>query len=580
MIPFSAASSRRTRAILATTVLGLAAVVSLAGSRSDAAQKKQAKKGPPPVAKPVAPPAPRSSLLTHEAWQNAPLVPMKPGELDELINKELQTTKVEPAPLTSDEQFIRRVTLDLTGQLPVPADVTEFVADRDSNKRGKLVNKLLESDDYARHWARYWRDVFSARVSDRRGLILVNAFEKWLTQEFKQNKSWGAMARAMLTAEGPCDFDDDGKNGAVFFLAAHRGPDAANEQAAETARVFLGIQIQCAQCHDHPSDQWKRVQFHELAGYFARTRERFVPGANGKRATVELVSARQGEHEMPSPTDPKKTFVTFPRFLDGKAAGNNLSDKDRRVALANAIVDKNNYWFAGAYVNRIWGELMGQSFYQPVDDMGPKKEAVFPTVLTRLTGAFRGTNYDVKEMFRAIMTSQTYQRQIRLGDSTDQHLHFAAAYPTRLRADALWDSLVGVLGNLGPPQQAPRRPMGPFAGIGGLEGQFKEEFRFDPSLKADEIESSVPQALLMMNNPAINNRIQARGTNLLGRILTAYPQNDEALRMVYLRTLARKPTDKEIDRCREYIQKVDNRAEAFEDILWSLLNSTEFQTKR
>src|SRR5205807_4898246 len=136
-----------------------------------------------------------------------------------------------------------------------------------------------------------------------------------------------------------------------------------------------------------------------------------------------------------------------------------------------------------------------------------------------------------------IMTSQTYQRQIRLGDSAEQHLHFAAAYPTRLRADALWDSLVGVLGNMGPPQQAQRRPMGPFAGIAGFEGLFKEEFRFDPSLKSDEIESSVPQALLMMNNPTINQRIQARGTNLLGRILSAYPQDDDALRMVYLRAL-------------------------------------------
>src|SRR5258708_35389181 len=114
---------------------------------------------------------------------------------------------------------------------------------------------------------------------------------------------------------------------------------------------------------------------------------------------------------MPSMEDPKKTFVTFPRFLDGKApAKKDLGDVERRKALANAIVDKNNYWFAGAYVNRIWGELMGQSFYQPVDDMGPKKEAVFPTVLTRLTGAVRGTNYDVKEMFRALMTSQTSQR--------------------------------------------------------------------------------------------------------------------------------------------------------------------------
>ena len=224
---------------------------------------------------------------------------------------------------------------------------------------------------------------------------------------------------------------------------------------------------------------------------------------------------------------------------------------------------------------------MGQSFYQPVDDMGPKKEAVFPTVLTRLSAAFRGTNYDVKSLFREIMNSETYQRQIRLGETSDQHLHFAAAYPTRLNAEALWDSVVSVLGSFTPPQDRNRpKQQGPFAQNQGLEGQFKLEFAFDPSAKADEVEGSVTQALLLMNSPNINNRIRATGTNLLGRILTAYPNDDEALKMVYLRTLARKPTDREFDKCRDYIKNINRRQEAFEDILWALLNSTEFQTKR
>jgi hypothetical protein len=296
---------------------------------------------------------------------------------------------------------------------------------------------------------------------------------------------------------------------------------------------------------------------------------------------IELVSLPRGEHQMPSKEDPKQMFLTQPRFLDGQSPGANLGDRPRRKALADAITDQGNYWFAGAYVNRVWGELMGQAFYQPVDDMGPQKEAVFPGVLTRLTGAFRATDYDIKAMFRVILNSQTYQRQIRLGETADEHLHFAAVYPTRLRPDALWESLVGVLGNLGGPPGFDRpRPMGPFNFRPGLEGMFKEEFNFDPSLKADEVESSIPQALLLMNNPVLNQRIQARGSNLLARILSAYPQDDDALRMVYLRTLARKPTDRELDKCREYVRKTGNRAEAFEDILWALLNSTEFQTKR
>jgi hypothetical protein len=560
-------------------VLAVGVGAALAGARSEAAGQNQRRKAPPPqVQKPVAPPAPRSSLLTVEDWQKAPLTPLQPGEIDQLVARELAHDKIQPASLTTDEQFIRRVTLDLTGELPVPADVQEFIANRDPGKRAKLIDKLLDSDEYAHHWAHYWRDVISSRITERRALLLARAFDAWMAQQFKTNQHWDKIARAMITYEGKARYDEPLKSGAAFFLSGHRGPDAANERAAETSRVFLGIQIQCAQCHDHPSDQWKRVQFHELAGYFARTGERLV--RDGQRpAGWELISLKGGEHEMPSKEDPKKGFLTYPRFLDGKSPGQNLSDHDRRQALANAVVDPNNYWFAGAFVNRIWGQLMGQSFYQPVDDMGPKKELVFAPVLTRLTGSFRASQYDIKGLFRDILNSQTYQRQIRLSATSDQHLHFAAAYPTRLRPDALWQSVVTVLGSLGaPPNRQP--PPGPFGFRAGFEGLFMEEFDFDPSLKPDEVEGSVTQALMLMNNPLLNQRIQARGTNLLARILKAYPKNEDALNMVYLRTLARHPTASEQRKCLDYIGQSKERAEAFEDILWALINSTEFQTKR
>jgi hypothetical protein len=530
--------------------------------------------------------APRTSVLNSEAWANVPATPVKSDEIDALVLKELTAAGVKPAPLTTDEQFIRRVYLDVTGELPAPADVTAFVADKDTNKRAKLIDKLLASDAYARHWARYWRDVIASRASNQQSRILARAFESWMTERLKENKSWGEITRAMLTASGKIEFTDDGTHGELYFLLSKGGTDAANERAAETSRIFLGIQIQCAQCHNHPSDVWKREQFHELAGYFARQRERRVrdPNSTAKQVRfvgLELVSLPRGEHQMPSKEDPRKGTITNPRFLDGKGPRAGLDDLDRRKALADAVVSKQNYWFSGAYVNRVWGELMGQSFYTPVDDLGPQKEAVFPTVITRLAASFRATDYDTRALLRTILNSETYQRQTRLGESTQEHLLFAAAYPTRLRADALWDALTGVLGSMGRPGGgAGGPPAGPFGGRFGLEGLFKAEFNFDPSTRADEVESSIPQALLLMNNPAINQKIAARGTNLLGRVLADYPDNDEALRALYLRALARKPTDREMDRCRAYIARVGHRNEAFEDILWALINSTEFQTKR
>ena len=549
---------------------------SLAGAPN---QGKKAPAKQPAAKKPLAPAPPRSALLTTEDWQKVLLEPMHGGEIDRLVAHELEVGGVGPAPLTTDEQFLRRLTLDLTGQLPMPADVFEFVNDSDPRKRAKLIDRLLESDEYARHWSNYWREVISARLTDRRNMVLAHGFEEWLFDQLKKNEGWDKIVRAMITAEGEARFDDEGTNGAAFFLAAHRGNDAANERAAETSRVFLGIQIQCAQCHDHPSDQWKRVQFHELAGYFARLNERPLR-EDGKVVGLRLISMVRGEHEMPSKEDPKKGFQTSPCFLDGRGPRPNATDQERRRVLADQIVQKSNYWFAAAYVNRIWGELMGQSFYQPVDDMGPKKEVVFAEVLTRFTGAFRANNYDVKQMFRDIMNSETYQRQIRLNGSGDQHLHFAAAYPTRLPADSLWQSLVDVLGALGGPA-APVAMKGKHPRqVKGFENFFKEEFGFDPSLKADEVEGSITQALFMMNNPALYQRIRAAGTNLLARILKSYPNDTDALAMVYLRTLARTPTDREVQRCKSYIAETGGRVEAFEDILWSLLNSTEFQTKR
>jgi hypothetical protein len=177
-----------------------------------------------------------------------------------------------------------------------------------------------------------------------------------------------------------------------------------------------------------------------------------------------------------------------------------------------------------------------------------------------------------------VCNTEMYQRQIRPGESND-HLQFASAYPTRLPAESLWQSLVTVLGAF-PKPGGPQRPAGPFAARFSLEGMFKEEFRFDPSMPPDDVEGSIPQALLLMNNPQIQQKIRAQGANLLSRILSAYPNDDEAIGTLYLCTFARKPTDNERAKAASYIKKVGKRAEAYEDLLWALLNSTEFQTKR
>jgi Protein of unknown function (DUF1549)/Protein of unknown function (DUF1553) len=521
----------------------------------------------------------RAGPIPVEQWLKASTNALTAGELDQLISREQQAARVKPAPLTTDEQFIRRVYLDVTGRLPMPADVTEFVANPDSKKRAKLIDKLLDSDEYAQQWAAYWRQVIGIRLTSAQGRGLQRNFERWLTKQFKENTGWHVIAREMLTFQGPAKFDDE-KAGPAFFLGSHLGADSVVEQAAETSRVLMGVQINCAQCHDHPFDAWKREQFHQLAAYFARIRPRPL------REEMRLVgidmsaAGRQAEHRIPDKNNPRTGTPVNPRFLDGTAPGRGLSDKERRNSLAASITSKNNPWFAAAFVNRIWGELLGQSFYTPIDDLGPQKEAVFSAVLTRLAGAFRGSDYNVKDLYRVILNSETYQRQSRGSDNSGDHMQFAASYPTRLKADALWESLQHVLGKMSTPGGGGGRrgPLG-FGG-GGIEGLVKVEFGFDPSLKPDDVEGSIPQALILMNSPPVQQRIKATGTNLLGRILSSHSEDGPALDMVYLRTLARKPTDREKTKCLDHIKKASSRGDAFEDVLWALLNSTEFQTRR
>jgi len=530
--------------------------------------------------------APRGNVLTAEPWKGVATEPLTAAELDRLIASEWEKSGVKPSPRIGDEAFVRRVFLDLTGQLPLPADLKEFAADRDPAKRVKLIDRLLGSEEYARHWMRYWRDTIAGRVaSDRRLLAMVPSLELWLERELAAGTGWQALARAMLTANGSIKVaEPSADDGANFFLLAHNGDDQTEERAAETARVFLGMQIGCAQCHDHPFDAWKREQFHELASYFARVRYRVQGLGMPPNITATLASLPAGRHRMPDLEDPKKGKVMEPKFLDGSSPpGVYLTDRERRTHLAEVITGPENFWFAAAFVNRYWSEMMGQAFCSPVDDLGPGRPVVMPDVLARLAASFKGSDYSPKELLRLICNTEAYQRQLRPGESADAHLQFAASAPTRLKAETLWDALTTVLGPIGPQLPNRRAAYGP--GLGGRanaipELAFLNEFRFDPSLKPDEVEGSIPQALLLMNNGAIQERIRSQGSNLLARILESNPRDADAVKALYARVLARKPADAELERSLKYVKKVGKRSEAFEDLLWTLLNSAEFLSRR
>lgn len=587
----------------------------------------------------------------------APTAASVAENVDRLIRGELDASKIEVAPRCTDEDFLRRVSFDITGRPPLPQQVTLFGLNPDSGKRAAVIDQLLASPDFGRNWGNYYRDVIFMNATNQQLRGGQATFEQWIADQFNENKPWDTIVTELLTATG-----DIRENGATGLFLAHQAQ--APEVAAEACRIFLGIQIQCANCHDHPSDVWKREQFHELAAYFPRTALRPViedgmqrsfevvsvnfdprrgggggpdqlrenperviafldrnrdgklskeeaknsPGGQFARIFDQLLQVgdadkdgmlsvaemkklpdppmqRRGsaEYFMPDLKDPSSrgTQINPKFFVDQSKPAVGLSDLDRRGAAAKAFTDPDNPWFARAIINRLWNEMLGEGFYMPVDDLGPTRTARFPEVLDELASGFVANQYDVKWLVKTIALTETYQRAVRSKSASAPELPFASQTPTHLRSDQLFNSLVTILGlDDRAPVMGGGMMAGPFAAARSPRNQFHNIFAYDPSTPQEDILGNVQQALFMMNTPQFRGAVSATGNNRLSQIVRQYDDDQDAIAEVYLLALSREPSDHEIKVCQTYIKDTSNRAEAYEDILWSLLNSSEFLAKR
>jgi hypothetical protein len=575
------------------------------------------------------------------------------AQVDGLIHQSLAEQGIAAAEGAADEDFLRRVSLDLAGTIPTPEEVAGFSDSTDEGKRTAVVDRLLEAEGFSQTWASYWREVIFSRATDMRSRRAQGVFETWMAEQLAANRPWDEIVTALLTATG--DTSEEGSTGLIF---AHGGDPA--ELAAETSRIFLGIQIQCANCHDHPYDAWKRKDFHELAAFFPRIRLRrdgeaknrtfFVESADNLRDTnaqpfdfnqafrfldrnrdgelteheaqrskpfgkrfaqltkrgdkdsdgalslAELKEVTQrpqnqlgrgsSEYYMPDLEDPAargtRTQPVF--FIDEKSVPFGTQDVDRRTFLAEALVAPENPWFARAFVNRIWAEMLGDGFYMPIDDMGPQRSAELTAVLDLLAAGFIANHYDIKWLYRTIALTDAYQGAFRSSEPDQAAPAVAAMSPTRLRGDQIFNAVRQILGadrfrGGGMPVARRMGGMGPGRGDAG-RAAFALLFNYDPSTPQADLTGTIPQALFMMNAPATNAAINGRRGTVLARILRESDDDDAALEEIYLRVLSREPSDAEIEICRQHLADVGNRAEAFEDIMWSLMNSSEFLTKR
>ncbi len=519
------------------------------------------------------------------------LADSSPGDLanrvDRLLVEEVFSVaqgQFKLAPRCDDPTYLRRIFLDLVGTVPTPKEVMDFSLDRDPKKRQKKVERLLSDPRFATNWASYWRDVIMYRRTEQRAIRFATILEAFLTEQILAKAPWDNIASSFVTALG----DVNQKGETALILAQGGKPE---ETVGEISRIFMGIQIQCAQCHDHPTDRWKREQFHELAAFFPRVAIRPVRSADERSFKIvsddRAVKKKRNndnrnrgtfEHKMPNLEDPSLpgTLMKPALYVTGQELKTGIEDIKRREALALWMTSPENPWFAKAYVNRMWSELVGEGFYEPVDDMGPDRQCLAPKTMSYLATGFQKQAYDMRWLIRTIMATNAYQRESRPRRKVGE-VPFTANCTQRLRADQLFNVMHTALGG-----EIRQRPSGPAqqSKRGNSRENFNEIFGYDPSSPRDEVKESMSQALALMNSSVVQRSINSRRRTGLGKWLNEIKVNDRLVVELYLRCLTREPSDHELKTCLEYVQQTGRRDVAYEDILWSLVNSTEFLQRK
>ena len=506
------------------------------------------------------------------------------GGIDPLIEALWRDAKVTPAPAADDGAFLRRVSLDLIGRIPTLAETRAFLADGAPDRRARAVDRLLGSREFAEHWGDLYADLLFGQ--ERKAAKLERQYDpqSWLVQAFEENRGYDKIARELITATG-----DLRGNGAVGFITARaRGGGGPEAVTGAAARVFLGLQIQCAQCHDHPYDKrWKQEDFYGLVAYFARTKPRNekITGELGdtnmmageemaapkKKAkamkTFVLVDVKRGEARMHRPHSEEDVLVS-PRFLGRDIAPQ--GEETRRQALARAILASD--LFPKAMVSRTWSQLFGAGLVEPWDDLGAENDARHPRLLVELSRDFVASGYDIKRLLRTIVLSTAYARSS--AGSEDGVTAFAQAGVRPLSPEQLFHSLVAVTGA----EEIGKRRRDPERTEKKLLQAFREyQFVFgdDEMAEANRFDGSVPQSLLLMNGELTNTGTRADEGGVLSTVLASSADPRARIDDLYLAAYARRPTAAERAPLVEYVKSQKNGRAAYEDVFFALCTSTE-----
>ncbi len=497
------------------------------------------------------------------------------GFIDRWVLSKLQTLELPPSEPCDDATFLRRTSIDITGRLPTPGQAREFLADPDPAKRGKWVDELLASPEYADYFANKWSAILRNKRRDERSTRGNFLFHSWIRQGLLENKPYDRWMKEIVTASGEL-----GRNPAVTWF---REVKSMEDQVQDAAQIFLGVRLQCARCHHHPYERWSQQDYYGFAAFFSRLARK-----PGTQAGEEVIFHDRG---TAAAINPKTKLPVMPTGL-GTSAFDISPEQDPRAVLADWMSEKDNPFFARMLVNRYWKHFMGRGLVEPEDDMRGTNPATNPDLLDALAGHFIQSGFDLKELIRTICRSRTYQRSSHPNDqNADDSQNFSRYYAKRLTAEVLLDAIDQVTDVR---SEFPGQPSGTRAvqlpdDSFNADSYFLTLFGRPNNASASESErthdANLAQSLHLLNSRKIQDKVSDPRGRAVRLANDSSLTDEEKIRELYLWTLSRLPEEPEMKFALGYIRKkaqVSDAAsrsrleEAYQDTLWALLNTKEF----
>lgn len=529
------------------------------------------------------PPSSKTGRLSNASHENVA------QKIDTIIDKALADAKVPASGLSDDAEFARRLSLDIRGRIPTPDRVAKFLADKDPNKRTKLIEDFLDDTEFGEHFGIIWYHRLVKQTMDNARIISTN-FEGWLAEHFNKNTPWDQIVRQIMMAEGERD-----KNPATVFYLAHsegnKQPEVQPARVVATmSQMFMGVRLECCECHNHPFDDGlKQKDFWGVAAFFNGMHANHTAKKDETTPViVEHFKTQQRRRQLEGQREPAPFGqIVIPdsngqkekaRFLLGETPALSQSKSPRAVFL-DWLTAKENKYFARGFANKMWANFFGKGIVEPLDDMRDLTKATHPEVLELLASEFATSGYDVKHLIRCIVSSQSYQRTSKpLPANKDDKVLYSHAPIKVMSADMLYDSLQVVLNHspAAAPANLPRKAQSQLqrTGRGGSREQFRKFFQAEADDDAgvtEEYSHGIPQVLRLMNDANMNNI-----NGVISSLMKSSSTPEQMIQSLYMRVLSRPATAKEVARMKKYLEGDRDAKRGYSDIFWALMNSSEF----